>query len=131
MLLSKCAAAPCKSCPYRRDVPSGLWDVSEYDKLPAYDGSILDQLMAKGASSLFDCHQRDGNLCAGWLAAHGTDNLLALRIHGDKVDDSVFGFSSPVPVFGSGREAAEHGKREIRKPSARARRMINRIVRKS
>lgn len=23
----------CESCPYRRDVPSGIWDRSEYAKL--------------------------------------------------------------------------------------------------
>jgi hypothetical protein len=60
------AKAPCKSCPYRRDVPSGIWHSSEYDKLPQYDGEIVDQLM-KGGQALFDCHQRDGNLCAGCM----------------------------------------------------------------
>lgn len=130
MTISKCAAAPCKSCPYRCDVPSGLWDVSEYEKLPDYDGTILEQLTSKGGAKLFDCHQKDGNLCAGWLATHGTDNLAALRIHGDKIDDSIWGYRSPVPVFASGAEAAEHGMREIKKPNARARRMIDRMVRK-
>jgi hypothetical protein len=28
---------PCPSCPYRKDVPSGVWAPEEYDKLPAYD----------------------------------------------------------------------------------------------
>lgn len=24
---------PCASCPYRKDVPSGVWEASEYEKL--------------------------------------------------------------------------------------------------
>jgi hypothetical protein len=39
-----CAARPCASCPYRKDVPSGIWAAHEYTKLLAYDGDILDQL---------------------------------------------------------------------------------------
>ena len=31
------AKSPCGSCPYRQDVPSGVWAASEYEKLPAYD----------------------------------------------------------------------------------------------
>lgn len=122
-----CAKAPCKSCPYRRDVPSGVWAASEYDSLPPYDGEIIDQCLA-GAAALFYCHQRDGKLCAGWVGAHGSDNLMALRLHYDKVDDSVFGYVSPVPLFASGAEAAEHGKRDIKEPSIKARTVIDRIV---
>lgn len=121
--------APCKSCPYRQDVPSGVWADEEYEKLPGYDGEIIDQLNA-GATSLFMCHQKDGNLCAGWLATHGTDNLLALRLHHPEVKDEVWGYESPVPVFSSGAEAAAHGMAEIDQPGPRAKRTINRLVRK-
>nr|WP_280343300.1 DUF6283 family protein [Nocardia neocaledoniensis] len=30
------APRPCVSCPYRRDVPSGVWDFGEYEKLRGY-----------------------------------------------------------------------------------------------
>jgi hypothetical protein len=123
------AAAPCKSCPYRQDVPSGLWAPEEYAKLPRYDGEILDQLRA-GAGGLFMCHQKDGCLCAGWLAAHGPHNLLALRMNGAEVADEVWGYASPVPVFSSGAEAAAHGRADIQQPTPKARRAIDRLHRK-
>lgn len=123
------AKAPCKSCPYRRDVPSGIWDRSEYEKLPRFDGDVLDQL-EQGGHALFDCHQQDGNLCAGWLAAHGAENLLACRLHAGKLDPKVWGYKSPVPVFGSGQEAHDHGVRDIDQPGNRARRMVDRLAKK-
>lgn len=116
---------PCGSCPYRRDVPSGVWAREEYEKLPAYDGEIIDQLRA-GAGSLFMCHQRDGCLCGGWLLTHGVDNLLALRLN--PVDPSVRDYSSDVPVFSSGAEAAEHGVRDLDAPSREARRKVDGLM---
>lgn len=122
------AKAPCKSCPYRRDVPSGVWHRKEYDKLPDYDGEIGDQVQS-GAFALFDCHQKDQNLCAGWVGTHGARELLAMRLHADKVHPSVWDYESPVPLFASGQEACDHGKREIKKPGAQAHRMIKRLLR--
>jgi hypothetical protein len=37
---------------------------------------------------------------------------------------------SPVPLFKSGAAAAAHGKRAIKRPGVRARRVIERLVRK-
>lgn len=125
----KTAKAPCKSCPYRRDVPSGVWHASEYGKLPNYDGEMHEQAL-KGAIGRFDCHQRDGCLCAGWVGTHGAGNLLALRLQADKVDPAVWDYESPVPLFASGQEACDHGKREIKRPSVKASRVINRLVKK-
>lgn len=121
------AKAPCKSCPYRQDVPSGVWDVEEYAKLPGYDGEIIDQLRA-GATGLFLCHQQDGNLCAGWLACHG-HNLLALRLHGGTIADSALDYMTRIPVFRSGSAAAAHGLAEVERPGKRARSLIERLVR--
>lgn len=123
------ASAPCKSCPYRRDVPSGLWSADEYVKLPKYDGEIVSQALA-GVGGLFMCHQRDGNLCAGWLAAHGPENLLALRLHSAEIKPEVWAYTTAVPVFGSGAQAAAHGMADIERPGPRARRMIARLARK-
>lgn len=123
-----CAKAPCKTCPYRRDVPSGVWAKEEYDKLKTYDGEVFEQL-DKGALGRFDCHQRDGMMCAGWIATHGARNLLALRLATD-IAPEVFKYSSPVPVFGSGEEAAKHGMCDIKRPSVAARNAVARLSRK-
>lgn len=97
------AKRPCGTCPYRRDVPAGIWDASEYAKLADYDGETFEQRSMR----LFFCHKADGHLCAGWVACHDTDHLLALRLH--RVDPSVYTYRSPVPVFASGAQARDHG----------------------
>lgn len=126
--MHKIAQVPCKSCPYRRDVPSGVWHESEYDKLPTYDGDVPDQLV-KGGLARFDCHQKDGCLCAGWVGTHGAHNLLALRLIADKVDPAVWTYESPVPLFASGQEATDHGKRDLKMPGSKALQVIDRLQR--
>ena len=125
-----CGKAPCVSCPYRKDVPSGVWAKNEYDKLPGYDGNIIEQI--PHGIALFYCHQQDGKLCAGWLGAHGPHNLLAVRLAAlnDRVTDAVLNYVSPVPVFSSGKEAAVHGKKSIRRPTKRAKAMVQQLLRK-
>jgi Family of unknown function (DUF6283) len=119
---------PCASCPYRRDAPSGLWAADEYDKLPRYDGTIAEQAMA-GAVGLFFCHTQDGHLCAGWVGCHDMGENLAVRLTQEPVDyDAVVGYESPVPLFASGAEAAEHGKRDIPAPGPAARRKAAQLI---
>ena len=119
---------PCTSCPYRPDVPSGLWLAHEYNRLPTYDGTT-EQFEA-GAFGLFFCHQQDGHLCAGWVGCHDMTQNLAVRIHADRVDlDTVLGYQSPVPLFESGAQAAEHGKRDIADPGPAARRKVAQLLR--
>lgn len=120
--MMKVAKVPCGSCPYRRDVPSGIWEKHEYDKLPAYDGETWEQ-----DTALFLCHQRDGCLCAGWLACHGP-GVLALRLHAREVDPSVLTYETSVPVFASGAQAREHGIRDIAQPSEKAKRMVHGLM---
>lgn len=116
------APKPCDSCPYRRDVPSGVWHAEEYAKLPLYDEPTGDQPFG-----LFQCHQyepgdEEARVCAGWVGCHGPD-LIALRIAvivRSSLPASVFDYTTTVPLFGSGREAAEHGLRDIEHPSAEA-----------
>jgi hypothetical protein len=122
------ASRPCGTCPYRRDVPSGIWAAEEYAKLPAYDGDVPEQAAA-GAFGLFMCHQRDGNLCAGWVGCHDMENNLAVRMHTGEVDPAVYDYVSPVPLFASGAEAAEHGQRDILHPGPLARRKAQGFVR--
>ena len=111
---------PCPTCPYRRDVPSGIWAAQEYDKLPLYDSDVPQQVLT-GAAGLFMCHQADGHLCAGWAGCHDMGNNLAVRMNHRDVDPSIFDYRSPVPLFASGAEAAEHGKRDIPHPGPEAR----------
>lgn len=121
-------AAPCKSCPYRCDVPSGVWAAHEYEKLPKYDGEIWQQLLA-GATSLFLCHQRNNALCSGWLATHGPENLLAMRLNADKVQEECFDYETDVPVFASGAEACAHGLADIDAPGDAAEQTMQRLLR--
>lgn len=113
---------PCGTCPYRRDVPAGLWHQDEYAKLPGYDAETPFQ-----PTALFLCHQRDGCLCGGWLLAHDRHHLLALRMH--QVHPSVWSYDPGVEVFASGAEAAAHGMSGIEAPSAAAQKKIIGLLR--
>lgn len=120
--LPKPPKRPCGSCPYRRDVPSGVWAQEEYAKLPPYDGETWEQPLG-----LFMCHQRDGRICGGWLQTHDADHLLALRLH--PVDPSAYDYASDVACFTSGREAAEHGLKNIAAPDPAAHQLISKLTR--
>jgi hypothetical protein len=79
--------------------------------------------------ALFMCHQRDGNLCSGWLACHDPQELLALRFPG-RVDESAYNYTTDVPVFASGREAHDHGVKEIPSLGTKATKMMQGIIKK-
>ena len=119
---------PCATCPYRRDVPSGIWAREEYEKLRAYDGDTMQQMEA-GATRVFMCHQADGKLCAGWAGCHDMEENLAMRFSHNQVDSSVYEYQSPVPLFDSGSEAADHGEAEIKEPSPAAQQAARKIER--
>jgi hypothetical protein len=110
---------PCASCPYRLDVPSGIWHESEYAKLPRFDGTTGEQAEA-GAFGVFMCHQVDGHLCSGWVACHDMDENLAIRMDRDVDCRAVRSYATDVAVFGSGAEAAEHGMAGIGAPASEA-----------
>lgn len=126
------ARRPCGSCPYRRDVPSGVWDEEEYAKLPPFD----ERETGRQPPSAFLCHQQDGRLCAGWVAVHDMEESLGFRLlsamsHMEVEEiEAVFDYETDVPLFSSGTEAALHGLREIDSPSVAARRLIERLERK-
>jgi len=118
----KAPARPCGSCPYRRDVPSGVWSPEEYAKLPQYDGETWEQHPA-----VFMCHQRDGCLCSGWLTTHDRRHLLALRFNTPPIDPSVWSHAHDIPCFESGAEAAAHGMRDVGHPGPEARALMQKI----
>lgn len=119
-----CAKAPCPSCPYRKDVPSGVWAPSEYEKLPRYDLPTHEQPVG-----VFMCHQQDGKICAGWVGCHDGYNLMALRfaLARRKVDPEVLKYKSPVPLFTSGAEAAAHGMADVEMPGDAAWKMMDKL----
>jgi hypothetical protein len=129
------APRPCASCPYRRDVPSGVWTEHEYAKLPNYDEPTWSQPVG-----LFLCHQRDRDddrvsVCSGWAGCHDGDHLMAVRIAlstGEitvETATAICAYDSPVPLFGSGAEAATHGMRDIDNPGPAAIEMMDKIRR--
>jgi hypothetical protein len=103
----------------------------EYDKLPKFDGSLIEQAV-NGAGGLFMCHQQNGCLCSGWLGCHGAFELLGVRLYSSALTDEALSYRPPadVPLFASGAEAAEHGKRDIDNKSDKAEAMVQRLVKK-
>lgn len=123
---------PCGSCPFRRDVASGIWDESEYAKLARYDGDMIAQAAA-GAVAVFRCHleQGDREVCAGWLGHRDPTDLLAVRmgISSGDLDVSCATYSTSAELHPSGAEAAAHGMRDITNPTDAARAAIEKIIR--
>lgn len=126
------APRPCISCPYRRDVPSGVWDEEEYAKLPPFD----EPETARQPPAAFMCHQQDGRLCAGWVAVHDMQESLGLRLLAavarmtPEEIDATIDYTTDVPLFDSGAEAALHGLAEVKQPSEAAVKLIARLQRK-
>lgn len=122
------AKNPCGTCPYRKDVPSGVWAAEEYDKLPEFDKPTGFQPPA-----VFFCHQQDGRLCAGWCGTHDMENSLGLRLAvpfgsiTKEAQDAALAYESPVPLWESGQAAADHGKRDIDNPDTKARKAVEKV----
>ena len=113
-----------------------MWHATEYQKLIAYDAPTSEQ-----PTGLFLCHQTDAadaaaRLCAGWVGCHGGEELLAIRIGAvtgalsSEDVQAAFEYVSPVPLFESGRDAAEHGSSEIEDPGEEAITAIEKISRR-
>lgn len=116
----KIRPAPCKFCPYRKDVPSGVWHKSEYEKLPEYDRPTCEQ-----PSALFMCHEKTGSICCGWSQCHRWE-LLSLRLASYKERFEIPTITTGI--FESGRKALEHGMRLIKRPNAKARKAMSYVT---
>lgn len=116
---------PCSACPYRLDVPSGVWDPSEYEKLRPYDRPTGEQPLAG-----FSCHATPEAYCHGWAVVHmnrgSSFELLALRLSPVDIDVPA----ASVPMFDSGNDAADWGQQDHDNPSAQACAVIARLTRK-
>jgi hypothetical protein len=115
---------PCSACPYRQDVPSGLWAHNEYEKLRLYDAPTGQQPIAA-----FACHATPDHYCHGWAVVHNSrgheHELLALRMR--SIHDVP---AAAVPLMFSGNDAADHGQADIDDPSLDAVHAIDKLVRK-
>jgi hypothetical protein len=125
-----CSEAPCATCPYRRDVPSGVWAAMEYAKLPAYDAPTGEQPFG-----VFMCHADPKGLCTGWVQCHSRRPhefaLLALRLA--EIDSDVWRIAMMAPLvklFRTGAAAAKHGMRALARPGKKARAAIERLTKK-
>ncbi len=116
--------AACFSCPYRKDVPSGVWAEEEYDKLPLYD-----ELTPLQPFVPFACHASPEAFCHGWAVCHtsrGNEyDLIALRLVGCPPIPKP-----STPLFSSGAEAAAHGKKDLESPGAYAKTTQERLIKR-
>lgn len=123
--MSEIRSQPCSACPYRRDVPSGVWSTEEYEKLRGYDEPTFAQPIA-----VFSCHATPDHLCHGWAVVHTSRghqfDLMALRFWPPSNEIPEAG----VPLFDSGNEAADHGQAAIEDPSDEAQATVERLLRK-
>ncbi len=120
-----CHRDPCASCPYRKDTPAGVWAAEEYRKLPAWDNP-------QAFAGVFLCHHSNlGSrkaVCRGWIEVHG-DNWQA-RIVAISGVEYMEGATKPtkVPLYRSGAEACRAGLLGVKKPDAKARVVITKLI---
>lgn len=132
------APRPCDSCPYRRDVPAGVWSPEEYAKLPDYDRGTGEQ-----PAGVFLCHWQNGRVCGGWAACHGAQgradhsrDSLALRMAGafrhmtPEGIEATRDYVSPVPLWTTGREAFQKGMAGVADPSPEAEEVMAKLGRR-
>jgi len=118
--------SPCATCPYRRDVPAGIWHPTEYAKLAEFDES-------PGPLKTFLCHNSPDTpgdtACRGWLTVHREGIAVRLGIlQGQYSPEEVFA-EVAEPLYSSGKEAAAAGLAGCRRPSAEARRLMRKLAR--
>lgn len=119
--MSAIRSQPCSACPYRTDVPPGVWADDEYTKLRLYDAPTGEQPLAA-----FACHATPEHFCHGWAVVHTSRghefDLLALRLVGCPPMPE-----STVPLFASGNDAADHGQAD---PDEDAVKVMDRLLAK-
>jgi hypothetical protein len=117
---------PCSTCPYRKDVPSGVWSFDTYEILRPYDEPTFAQPFKP-----FGCHTTPDFYCHGWAVVHtsrGNEfDLVSLRMARLGYPDIP---EPAVPLFASGNEAADHGQRDLDNPSAESRAAVDKLLRK-
>jgi len=116
---------PCPTCPYRKDVPSGVWHAEEYERLRRYDqdGVVL---------GVFLCHQSIvagvDIVCKGWCVVHQDSIAVRLAMAQGQFDRSALD-EPKVGLHESGNAAADFGQRDIEKPKRMALKVVEKLVR--
>lgn len=123
---------PCASCPYRTDVPSGVWHYDEYEKLRAYDEDPNDPDKAIAAiGQVFLCHQpiEDAQaVCRGWAEVHYDTPAVRMTMLTGTIDPETLREPPPgIEFFPSGAAAADHGQAEIDAPGVKAHDAITKV----
>jgi hypothetical protein len=98
-----------------------------------------DAPISRQPATVLVCHlnpqESDLSVCAGWAGCHNRDESLALRIASARetltpeVVAAVRDYRSPVPLFASGAEAADHGQADVACPGGDALEVITTIDR--
>ena len=118
---------PCSTCPYRKDVPPGIWAEEEYQKLRGYDDGAQPLALAT-----FLCHQSTitdrETVCRGWLSVHCESVAVRLAEARGEVPPGAKYDPVPVPLYATGNEAADAGLRGVKRPSRKARREIDKLT---
>ena len=125
---------PCASCPYRTDVPSGVWHYDEYEKLRAYDEDPGDPDKAIAAiGHVFLCHQpvEDAQaVCRGWAEVHYDTPAVRMAMMTGAIDpETLREPPEGVTFFPSGAAAADHGQEHIDAPDDGACAAIDKVER--
>ena len=108
--------------------PLGIDDSFTFGDVSTLPYGPMEYITRQSQGDFCILDQRDGNLCAGWLACHDTHHLLALRVA--HAGPEILNYSTTVPVFSSGAEARAHGMKDIEQPQAAARKMMAGLVKK-
>lgn len=121
------ASNPCATCPYRKDVPSGVWHHDEYERLRKFD----DEPRADNLGT-FLCHQTNvcGKeiACKGWLMVHRESVAVRLAMLRGHIDESAFS-PTDVALHDSGNAAADFGQRDIERPRRTALKVMQKLKR--
>ena len=117
---------PCLTCPYRLDVPSGVWSFEEYEKLRLFDeGSEMPCL------STFLCHQStvagQQIACKGWLMVHRDSVAVCLACLTGQVDAETCFEEPEAELHESGNAAADFGQRDLKRPKKKALKVIDKL----
>lgn len=119
---------PCRSCPYRRDTPPGIWAASEYAKLLRFSpgGQEIPEI------ALFLCHRSPyagQSVCRGWLTVEADSVAVRLALIVGRVTPAQVAAPVKAPLYATGKEAARAGRRGVAAPCLRARATIERLER--
>jgi len=125
---------PCSSCPYRRDVPAGVWAAEEYEKLRNYADDAEGNVRYPEALTPFLCHQTHCHgretLCRGWLAVEKESIAVRLLLILGRVTQEQVDAPVSCPLYSTGEEATAAGLQGVSRPSRRARSLMAKLMRK-